>query len=539
MHENRDYPLYVLPEIHDLCEMLVQKIESNPNGIAFAWYKKDSVYQKTYLQFGKDVVKTADDLRMAGCGSCNIGIIGMNSYGWLVLFMAIILSGNTVVPLDKDMTKEELRDVLVRMDIRRIAIDKRFEDAFNAQKLKVDCLSFLPDCDHDFVCRRNKEDVGNQESSRYQKDIRNQGEKDITRSLREVNINSSVPACIFLTSGTTGKRKGVVLTNENIAADINGSCRLFELKGNTLAILPFHHAFGLIVAVWMVFHYGYTVYISQGLRWIRKELLLVKPQTMMLVPAFVNTFYKQIEKLSCSRTDPLASGKTLAEAVFGDKLEYIICGGAFLDEQYVKSYRAFGIEILNGYGTTECSPVAAVNRNHYHKDGTVGLGLPDTKISVSEDGEILIAGKHVMKGYYNDPDATSEVLKNGWYYTGDLGYIDDDGFIKLTGRKKNLIILASGENISPEEMEEKLLHFNDINEAVVYADERGIVAEVFTELKDGAIENIKSEIEGLNKTLPMYKRIIDVHFRETPFLKTTSGKIIKGEKYAGNDQRHS
>ena len=356
-------------------------------------------------------------------------------------------------------------------------------------------------------------------------------------------------ASIFLTSGTTGKRKGVMLSHKNIMADINGSSRLYIPEGNTLEVLPFHHAFGLVVALWMVYNYEYPTYISSGLRRITKELKLAKPQTMMMVPLFVETFHKQIwatarkegkEKklrMAVKLSDFLMKlGIDLRKVffkdiqnTFGGNLEYVICGGAPLDPMYVKEFRTFGIEILNGYGTTECSPCASVNRNHYKKDGSIGLALPDVQFKVAEDGEVWIKGDIVMQGYYKDPEATAAVLKDGWYATGDLGSIDENGFITLTGRKKNLIILASGENVSPEELEEKLLRDPMIEEVIVREENGEIAAEIYnSHLTDETKAEIQQSVERFNKTIPMYKRITKVHFRDTEFEKTTTKKIKRG-----------
>ena len=232
--------------------------------------------------------------------------------------------------------------------------------------------------------------------------------------------------------------------------------------------------------------------------------------------------------------------------VFGGKVKYISCGGAHLDPFYVKTFRDFGIEILNGYGTTECSPVAAVNRNHYRRDGSVGLAIPGSEVVISQDGEVLVRGPHVMLGYYDNakktdyhgdsdtnwPDTGGEeaekIDENRFYHTGDLGRIDRDGFIFLTGRKKNLIILSNGENVSPEELEEKLLRFDSINEVIVSADDGVICAEIYPETNDSE-ENlytqIQNEIDLLNKQLPAYKQITRTVFRNTPFEKTTTKKI--------------
>lgn len=370
----------------------------------------------------------------------------------------------------------------------------------------------------------------------------------------EYKIDRRQLCCIMFTSGTSGSSKGVMLSHENIAEDINGSCKLFVLKGNTIAVLPFHHAFGLIVAVFMVFNYGYTVYINRSLKAIHRDLQMAKPQTMFLVPLFVETFHKQIwmnakkegkEKLlhrmikisdfllKCG-IDVRKKMFTSVRNAFGGEMVYIISGGASLGTQYVKEFRSFGIEILNGYGTTECSPCAAVNRNRYHKDGTVGVAVPGIDVKISASGEVLIKGPIVMQGYYKDDRATKEVLNDGWYKTGDLGYLDDEGFITLTGRCKNLIILSNGENVSPEELEADFLKYDEVQEVLVYEENGIIIAEIYPDeeyRKKIGDENLQEHFDKIRKEVnskrPLYKQVGKVKLRESEFEKNTSKKILR------------
>lgn len=517
MYKNGSYPLYEIPQIISLWDMLQQRAVKMPDVIAFACLEKSEWQQITCLEFRDDVRRVALYLGKIGLHGAHVGILGKNTYRWLAAFMAIACSGNTAVPLDMGMPLEELSEVIQRMDVEAVITDD------------MDILPNMASCKAYTFDAVFKE----AEKMRYSE-----------RCGEIVEPDLSDIACIFLTSGTTCGRKGVMLTHGNLVSNINESCKLFELKGNVLAVLPFHHAFGLMVAVWMAFNYGYPVYISRGYRYLQKEMREVKPQTMMLVPLFIETFHKQIwnEARQGGKDKRLHRALRITEilyklgvdvrkrwfydvrASFGGELEYVICGGAGIDENLIKEFRLFGIEILNGYGTTECSPVVAVNRNHYHKDGSVGLAVPNSKIKISKDGEVLVSGAHVMKGYYGDEVATSEVLKDGWYHTGDLGYIDENDFLTLTGRKKNLIILSSGENISPEELEEKLMRIDGINETVVYEKDGAVAVEIFPE-KVVSEEDIKSAVGELNRGLPMYKRMTKVYFRDEPFEKTTTQKI--------------
>jgi len=214
--------------------------------------------------------------------------------------------------------------------------------------------------------------------------------------------------------------------------------------------------------------------------------------------------------------------------VFGSNLKWIICGGAHIDPFYVKKFRNFGIEILNGYGTTECSPCVAVNRNYYKRDGSVGQLIEGMQVRISSEGEVQLKGPVVMMGYYNDPEATAEVLNDGWYSTGDLGHTDQDGFLFLTGRSKNLIILSNGENISPEELENDFQIDLAVNEVLVYEQDHKIVAEIFPEEEYmGNTEYFNQLMEKVNKGRPVYKQVAKVVLRDHEFIKNTTKKIVR------------
>ena len=466
MRKNRPYPLYdLLPEIGSLHEMMAVKLRRQAKDVAFAYFdRKGNCYNKTYLEFCAEVRSVSEWIASRKAASRHIGILGENSYDWLVMFMAVICSGNVAVALDKDMSQEELLQAAGDADVSLILHSAKAGKKTAKIKKALEVPGKMPDC-----CSFDEAYAA--ASAPVPED------SAVLEYFDKMSVDADAMCCMFFTSGTGGRRKPVMLSHRNIASDINGSCQLFVLEGDTYTVLPFHHAFGLIVGVWMVFHYGHTVYISSGLRYIPAELKAAWKQmnAAMLLSDLLRTCGIDIRRRLFK--DVLVR--------FGGNLEYIICGGAPLDKLYVEKFRKLGIEILNGYGTTECSPVAAVNRNHYRRDGSVGLALLGSEVVISQDGEVLVRGPHVMLGYYdnakktdyhgdsdtNRPDTGGEeaekIDENGFYHTGDLGRIDRDGFIFLTGRKKNLIILSNGENVSPEELEEKLLRFDSINEVIV------------------------------------------------------------------------
>ncbi|MCR4596156.1 MAG: AMP-binding protein [Lachnospiraceae bacterium] len=522
--KNKSYPLYKVELITDLREMLEVKRRDRSLDFAFAYFLRDDIRYVSYGVFADEVSRLGNYILTDDRFGNHIGILGENSYEWLLAYFAIVNTGRVAVLFDKDMTDSEIESLTTKFDV-----DSFFFSEKNASKVpesKRNNSICLNEIDSLFEIEYRSGDLGN---DLYDK----------------ITLEPDRCCCIFFTSGTTGERKGVMLSHSNIAFDIVGSSRLFRLEGNTYTVLPFHHAFGLIVGVLMVFHYGYTVYLSSGLKRIKKELLLSKPQTMMLVPLFIETFKKQIcdavrkedrermLSIAIKVSDYLYSigidlRKRLFSSIrdsFGGNLEYIICGGAALDNRYIAYFRSFGIEILCGYGTTECSPCVGVNRNHYHVDGSVGVPIPGSEAKIADDGEVLIRGPHVMLGYYGDESASTDVLTvDGWYKTGDLGLIDDNGFITLTGRKKNLIIRSNGENVSPEELEERIKTIEGVEEVVVSDDNGQIKAEIYSS-EQNIHDAVYKGIESLNRVLPSYKRIEKTVFRDVEFEKTTSMKI--------------
>ncbi len=365
--KNRAYPFYERkPELHDLRELLLLRLKESSEETAFKVPDRgdQAVKEITYREFYNDTKKLAEYLANSFGQGAHIAIFGDNSYEWLVLLMAIILSGNVAIALDKEMDAAELGAMLELTACRIIFAAKK-------QSAKIAALTGL-----------------SSPIKTYQlEDIANLHAPDAPVNLLEnIAITQKTPCLILLTSGTDGQRKAVLLTHGNLVANINDSCKLFRSQGDTYTILPFHHAFGLMVGVLMAFYYGYTIFIGSGLKKLTREMPVAKPEAIAAVPLFLETFYKQIwqQAKKQKKARQLAALIKFSDfllkfgidlrrrffkkirAVFGGNLEYVICGGAMLDSKYVKAFRSFGIEILNGYGTTESSPVVACNRNHYH-----------------------------------------------------------------------------------------------------------------------------------------------------------------------------
>ena len=355
--------------------------------------------------------------------------------------------------------------------------------------------------------------------------------------LRNTGINASADAScpsaediatIIFTSGTTGKSKGVMLTQNNLASNVEAVKISAEPGTAMLSVLPIHHAFCLVMDWLKGFSQGATICINDSLLHMVRNMSIFKPDIMLMVPMMIETIYKRL-----AAADPQIPKAVLAEKVFGEKLQTIFTGGAHLDPYYIDRFAEYGVQILEGYGMSECSPVISNNTPENHKPGSIGKPLENVEIRF-ENGEILVKGTSVMKGYYQMPDETAETLKDGWLHTGDKGYMDEDGYLFINGRVKNLIILSNGENVSPEEIENKLALNPLVGEVIVTGEDNGLTARIYpeqavVEAKALDTEMIRSQLQEFldeyNKNQPTYRRITGLVIRKNPFIRSTTKKI--------------
>lgn len=518
---NKPYAYYEHKKLNNFKELLTLNLGNKKDEVAFIFNnaKKEEI-KKTYNDFYNDVTLMSNYLSN-NYKNKHIALIGENSYNYLVLFFSIINSKNVAVLIDKDLSKEKIQELLKKSDSKVLFYSKDY-------------------CDIDGLEKKYK--------SYFIEDIEN-----IIKTSKDLSFkdNKAKNECrvIFFTSGTTGANKGVMLSEKNILSDIYGASSLFKPDGLVFSCLPFHHAFGLITSILKPFYYGVPVFLNHSLKYLTNELKLSAPNTMFVVPVFIENFYKQIWKNArltkkdyMLKTMIKLSNSLLKVGIdlrsylfksitknFGGNLKYIICGGAFLDKKYVKWFRSIGIEILNGYGITECSPVLAVNRNEYYKDGSVGQVVRGATIKI-ENNEILVKGDIVMLGYYKDEQATKEVMKKGYFNTGDFGYLDEEGFLYITGRKKNLIILSNGENISPEVIEEKLSKDKGVCEVIVYEKDNKLIASIYpTEEYFGNISYFNGLIYKYNSKVPKNHQISSVTLRTEEFPKNNNRKILRSK----------
>ena len=525
--------MYELPEIASLRDMVERQAKEDPGRVAFRFRAGREVVKRTISEFRDDIYAMGTWLLHSGIRETHVAIVAPNSYLWLVVYFAVISSGNVVVPIDKDLSGGELKKLIAHSESGVVfAADKI------AAGLETDAR-VIPWKELEGLLQQGREAIAAGD-----------------RSFLDYNRDVSRLSTIVYTSGTTGDSKGVMLTEANILADINTGCRLFRPGDSSMSVLPFHHMFGLVVALMMLVNWRSTVFINTGLRYLMPDFQESKPLTTMMVPLHIQTFHKMVMERAKKegKYKKLRAGMALSlflyrlgidvrkklmkevRQPFGGELEYILVGGAALDPYYEREYRAWGIDLMTAYGATECSPGIAASRNHYHKDGAVGLPVSCVQVKTAEDGEVMIRGDIVMQGYWRNPAATAAALKDGWYMSGDIGYVDNDGFVYLTGRKKNLIILSDGENVSPEKLESQIGLIEGVAEVLVSQEGDEIIAEIFPEEAHmGDQAWFDEKIAKYSQTLPPAQRIKTVRLRTEEFPKNTSRKILRHR--AGKEEK--
>lgn len=499
---------------------------------AYRYFVEDTIVSKTFVELERDVNAVASWLLRKGWRRKHIGILGSSSYPWIVTFLAITNSDNVVVPLDKMLPEEELLNLLIMGDVDAVFLSEEFEPMMKTiweQENRVtDIISFS--------------------GTTYREILR-------TEPVSLPKLDTEAMTEILFTSGTTGTSKGVVLSQKNIVSNINEICRMDftqNLKTNpvVMSVLPIHHTFELTVDNLGVLYSGATVCINDKLENIVANLNRFQPAVILVVPTIAEIFYKKVMEgiesggmkgkvafarkcnraLSGLRIDARRKlYKRLLEK-FGGNLTNVVVGGAALRSEVAEAFDEFGINMYQGYGLTECAPLVAANYPGKNRFGSVGMPVSYMQLKI-EDQEILVKGDGVMLGYYKNPEATEEAIQDGWFHTGDLGYLDGDGYLYITGRSKNLIILDNGKNIYPEELEEYLMTVPGIKDVMVYDDNGKISAIVQPYCPNGkeVLTGIKQGIRKLNEKLPPYKRIVGLDFRVQEFPKTTTLKIKRRE----------
>lgn len=487
--------------------------------VAVRWLNKKEICDRTYRDLTDNVRLIRQGLLKNGFGGKHIALLGNSSVEWIETYLGIITGTMVAVPLDALLPSEDLVDLINRSDAEALFLSPKnsgYLDTFLAECPKLRRIYYLQD---DMVESENPK-VGSlievkEAAGDFAEDDR-PGEDDV--------------ATIIFTSGTTGKSKGVMLTQNNIATNVESVVYETEPGSVLLSVLPIHHAFCLVMDWMKGLSLGATICINDSLLHMVKNMSVFKPGVMLMVPLMIETIYKRL-----AGADPSVPKEVLAEKVFGGNLHTIFTGGAHLDPYYIDQFAEYGVEVLEGYGMSECSPVISSNSIHDHKKGSIGRPLKNVELAF-DNGEILVRGSSVMKGYYQMPEETAEALKDGWLHTGDKGYLDEDGFLFINGRVKNLIILSNGENVSPEEIENKLALNSLVGEVIVTGENNGLTARIYPDQEaaagmdeDGIRSALQEFIDGYNKAQPSYRQITGLVVRKNPFLKSSTRKIKRQE----------
>ena len=569
---NKNYPIYKTTFIDDMRSLVEEAAQNFSDSTAISYkenYWDKEVRKVTFNQWRDDVRNLGTALIAKGLREETIAIVGENSYGWCCSFFGVMAIGSVTVPVDKELPIEDINGIVTTTGCKALIFGKtaeaKIKELLKQGELKpVELLiSVAPENSLEAA------ELGGKTLTTLEA-LQNEGTrlyKEGDNSYYDYKIDVNKLASIVFTSGTTGKGKGVMLSQANIGLDMTLGMYNFDITRKTLHVLPPHHTFGSTVNYVGHLSQGCEVYISSGLKHVSDEIREQQPTHLILVPAFLEVMNRKIWttarktgkegllKVMMKVSDALRKvgidlRKKLFSSVlsaFGGKLELVICGGAKLDEDIINTFDSLGITILNGYGITECAPLISANRNKYRKPGSVGTPILACRVKIDNpdengEGEICVKGPNVMLGYYNNPEATAEVFdKDGFFHTGDYGKLDEEGWIYITGRKKNLIILSNGKNVYPEEIEADLQKVEGVNEVVVYAgesrvqkDKITIVAEIFPDadlLKDKGITDMQKyfedQVKALNAKMPPYKAVKRVKLRDTEFQKNTSRKITR------------
>ena len=532
-----------------LREMVTMNVNADPGHIAYMYKVNGEVVSVTNQQFYDCVENLGAALVEAGFGRSHIACLSENRYNWIEVYFTSLLTAGVFVPIDKELPADNVVYLLNDSASEIIFCSEKYEALLRAHESELPGLKYV-------ICFDRDEDDGKYLS--YKKFMAS-GEKLDKIEYDSLKSDDNELKYLVYTSGTTGVAKGVMLTEHNICCGIYYGMRVSSVFDKGLSVLPYNHTYEAVCEILVAFHSHTTLCINDSLRKVQENMKFYQPDYIFLVPAFSDHFYaaiwKGIEKKGMTKTFKrmikLSNGmrkigidlrRKLFKSVleqFGGKLEKIVCGGAPIRPEVGKFFDDIGISMTGGYGITECSPLVSVNDESDNNFNSAGHKLECLEWRIDEPdsdgiGEICVKGDVVMLGYYKRPDLTAEVLKDGWFYTGDYGYINEKDEIVITGRKKNIIIMSNGKNIYPEELEARIANIPYVTEVVVsgitneHGQDVSLQAEIYIEDENADRSNLSADVKKACAELPPYKHITKIITRDEPFAKTTTNKIKRG-----------
>lgn len=565
---NKSNKLYEVRPFESIKKMIVEcsELYGEKNAFLVKSKKAGDYFGISYKKLKEDVEALGTKLCKMGLYGEKIAIIGNNCYQWVVAYLTIVGGLGVAVPLDKELNKEEVHNLIDTAGCKAIFFTENYS-------------SYFEDYDIDYKFNMDIYEFDNKEfSDKHIRSLIEEG-KNIINSKQEgylyyVNktIDANEMALLLFTSGTTGNPKGVMLSNTNVGAVIRGTSQIYTLKGNgvSLSVLPIHHTFESVIGILTLLFQGGCIAFYEGLKYVLKNLQESKADMIIGVPLIIESIYSKIWK----EAEKTGKDKLLKKVVkvnkflksigidksdvlfksvkkkFGGNFKCVISGAAAINPNVLRGFMDLGFHVTQGYGLTETSPlVSGVPdfENGYKKAGSCGPAMPGVQIKINNPdndgiGEILVKGDNVMLGYYNMPEETEKVLKDGWFYTGDLGFLDKDGWLYITGREKNVIVTKTGKNIYPEEIEILISDNKYVTDSMVYGQkeengeeyyvavqiqpDRELMLEEKGEMNEDEIfDFFKEWIHQINEKLPSYKRIKKVEIRKEDFIRTTTKKI--------------
>lgn len=568
---SRIKPKKQLEKFGSVRDMLDFAAASYGESVLYRYFVKGSeINEITYSAFRVQVDRLGTALSARGLRTSTIAILSESRPEWMTAFLAVVCGGGVAVPMDRELMEDQLCNFLERAEAEAVFCSAPFAEKIERMRDRLPSLRYL----FNFDGADAEPETGLQEdySALLQKGelLLSDGYVEYTKA----RFDTAKPCALLFTSGTTGTSKGVLLSQDNITACLYHSVNAVNIGfGDVLfSVLPMHHTYELVCGELGAICVGCTVCLNNSLKYFLRNIRIFRPTAMILVPLFVETIYKKLTEeirkqnkektfqrgvrltklLGKARID--LRKKVFREVLegFGGRLRTIVCGGAPLDPELVDRFDELGIFISQGYGITECAPLVCVVPYTAPRRGSVGLPAFGTRVKIvlcgkdgretnapaGEVGEICVKSPQVMIGYYRDERATEEAFNSeGFFRTGDIGYLDEDGYLYITGRKKNVIILANGKNVYPEELEEYLAQIPLIRECVVLAREKegaepiitAVIYPDFDLLKgksdEEIIASVKEKILEINRKLPSFKQVRSVELRKTEFEKTTTRKI--------------
>lgn len=558
--------IYEADTIKNFRELVNRSAKKYPNNIAYKFKENlgkpnQKVVEKTYKEVKEEIECLGTVLLKMGLENKKIALIGSNRYEWCESYFAITTSNMVVVPLDKALPEQEIRNLIQRSKADAVIFEDKYSEIFKKLKEENSTLKYYINMD----LKEEKDGVLSF------KKLLVEGKKlleDGDTKYKDIKIDNEKMSVLIFTSGTTSAAKGVMLSQKNITSNIIAMAKMSKMYETDvlLSFLPLHHTFECTITFLYGFYSGATVAFCDGLKYIANNLQEYKISVFVAVPLVLETIYKKIQKgikkqgkekivniMSKIANFLLIFHIDIRRKVFksvldqlGGNLRIAYFGAASMDKNIIKGYNNFGIDTVQGYGLTETSPLLAAETDKEHCPGSVGMAPFNVKIrleNVDEKGigEIVAKGPNVMIGYYEDPQATKEAIKDGWFHTGDLGYYNKDGYLFIAGRKKEVIVLKNGENVFPSDIEFLVNELPYVQESLLYSKENSkgeltlgikvvyddtLIKEKFGEKSKKEYKDlIWEDIKEINQKLPVFKRIKELIITTEPLEKTTTQKI--------------